>query len=395
MRVLIVCVLVSVALVECAPVNREELLQNIENAAQAEVSKAETEASEMQAEAGAEEKQIESNKNFANEMSSKVKQETTQLESMAAEEKQTIADAKAIEADAQATDVSDIKSQDQDAAAKSAEIQETAEAVDADLRTDIEQMRSVGIEGAKRVARAVKAAEKKASQQATLGQSQFPETTGSYKQQLKATEDEAQAMVSAAQNDKNEAQAAKEKVDSQLNEQGEMAKVGMQQLKKSEDQLHRDLNGHRDSDLEMDIQTKAEDIDAQGNSMAADDTESQESAMMAQTSSEDGASYNGVQPNFSDPTKLGESQTPTALEAAEMAAEVAVDKSSQLDTSAEYSTDDEATEAAAEYSTDESAATATGSVSDDYQAIGNDAEQLVAYQQNSLKEIEQIETPLQ
>lgn len=370
--VLIACVLVSLALVECAPVNREELLQNIESAAQAEVSKAETEASEMQAAADAEEKQIESNKNFADEMGKKVKHATDQLESMAAEEKQTIADAKAIETDAQTADVSDIESQDQDAVAKSSEIQQTAEAVDADLRSTMEEMRNVGIEGEKRVAKAVKAAEKKAAKQASLGQSQFPENTGSYRQQLKATEDEAHAMVSAAQNDKAAAQAAKEKVDSQLNEQGEMAKIGMQQLEKSEAQLHRDLNGHRDSDLERDIENKAEEI------------ESQQSATTEQTSSEDSSSSDGVQADFSAPTKLGESQNPSALEAAEMAAEVALDKSSQLDTSAEYSTDDEVEPQAA-----------TGSVSDNFQAIGDDAEQLVAYQKNSLKEIAQIEEPLQ
>merc|ERR1712146_721114 len=171
------------------------------------------------------------------------------------------------------------------------------------------------------------------------------------------------------------------------------AKIGMQQLEKSEAQLHRDLNGHRDSDLERDIENKAEEI------------ESQQSATTEQTSSEDSSSSDGVQADFSAPTKLGESQNPSALEAAEMAAEVALDKSSQLDTSAEYSTDDEvepqaatgSVDTSAEYSTDDEVEpqAATGSVSDNFQAIGDDAEQLVAYQKNSLKEIAQIEEPLQ
>ena len=50
--------------------------------------------------------------------------------------------------------------------------------------------------------------------------------------------------------------------DSELAQQANMAKTGMAQLRKAEAQLNRDLNGHRDAQLEADIESKAEDIES-------------------------------------------------------------------------------------------------------------------------------------
>ena len=49
-------------------------------------------------------------------------------------------------------------------------------------------------------------------------------------------------------------------LDQQAVEMNDMAKTGMQQLKKAETQLHRDLSGNKDSELEKDIETEVSDL---------------------------------------------------------------------------------------------------------------------------------------
>jgi hypothetical protein len=381
-RVCIAILVFAVAAVECAPINIDELLQNIESAATAEAKKDNSDAAEYMAVAEVENKQIESNKHFGEKMSEQLQSQTTQLDAMRADEKQTIKDAKEIDADAKSdSQVMGIEDADVDALTKSEEIQKTAESVDASLLSSIDELRNAKAEGAKKAAEAIKLAKKKAVEQASLlGESQFPQESGTNKQVLQNIEERAKTMVSIAEDNKQSAEKVEEEAKQQLKVQSQMAKEGLAQLKKSEEQLHRDLNGHRDTELEQDIEDKAEDIESQQG------------------------------------TRLGESQ-PTALEAAEMAAESAVD-TPQLDTSTEYNpatasreekierahklrhvarvalrAEHEAIPADLEKGGLQKALDAQGattstsgsqvsssSVSDDYQAIDKDAEQLVAYQ---------------
>jgi len=376
-RMKVVIALVAIACValytDAAPIDGDQLIQNIETAAEDEAMKAQTIAGQMEAQAQSEQETIEANKQFAGAMSSEIKADTMDLKEMKAEEQETIADAEAIKADVGTQDVQDIEAKDQDASQTSEMIQSTAEKLDDKLKAAIDKMEGVGIT-------------KKAKKVASLGERQdFPsvDESGSYQQQLQNVEEQAHEMVDQAEAAEKAAESKKQAADDTLARQANMAKTGMAQLKKAEAQLHRDLNGHRDAQLEGDIEQKAEDIEAQQ-------------------------------------TKLGESQTP--LEAAEAAAEAAMGNQEAAMPSepeeaaaADPYPEDYAAEpsmAAADFSGTASGeaapalrmpptstipaepAMATDSVSADYSTISSDADQLKSYQETSINEIKQIQEPL-
>merc|ERR1711907_714653 len=323
---------------ETAPINGEELLSNIENAAETEVNKAQETAERMQAQASAEEKQLEANKAFAVEMMSKVKDDTKSLESMSDKEQKTIEDAKGIEADVGTRDISDIQAKDADATQLSNEIQQTAEAVDNDLRADISQLKDVGVSKLK----------KTTSLGETVKHLQFPDDKSeSFRDRLTNVETEAKGMVDSAKEEAKQATMKKEELDSQLNSMNSEAKTGLKQLKQAETQLHRDLAGHRDAELENDIEQQVEAVDNQSVENVADGT-----------SALDAGSDDGTSPDFTP--KLGESP----LEAAEKAAEEAA----AMNDSPDSNVNNEGSQ---------------GTLA----AIEKDAEELVTYQKSSMNEI--------
>merc|ERR1712166_593399 len=331
MKLIALCVFAFAcySVIESAPV-REELLQNIEDAAESKVAKEESQAAKYNAQAETEEAQLAANEKFAQNLSEKVQSQNEKLALMSSDEKKTITDAKTIEDDTKSADTSDIEAKDMDAEDKSEEIQQTAEEVDTVLLASMKKMRAVGIEGE---LKAAKLAGKKAAQAFTkqkttkLGgdedgdgdeendeeendeeendkvfrSTKFPTIDkGTYKARLSAIEDDAHKMVDTSKADEQTAEQRVKKDEMSLNEMANMAATGMAQLKKSEARLHRDLNGNRDRQLEEDIEKKAKEIDGDNN-------------------------------------KLGENDDPLA--AAEEAAEAAddsADNESQLDTSASF-----------------------------------------------------------
>jgi len=392
--------------VQSAPLNGQELLHNIEEAAQTEVQTAQATASAMSAQADAEEAQLKSNRVFAGNMATEVSNDAKELDVMEDEEQKTIADAEAIEGDspADASSVQDIEQKDLDAEQKSQDIQSVAEKLDASLLAVEAKLKSVGIESQ----RAMKQAKAKAK--ASLGDSpEFEQVGGSFKSDLQAVEGEAQTMVQQAQKEAEAQTARKQELDEQAVEMNDMAKTGMQQLKKAETQLHRDLSGNKDSELEKDIETEAKLLETR--SVPAAETMSVDTQMQPLV---DAADTNSV--NFAAPVKkaLGESPLEAAMAAAEAAentaaptehTEVPQDRSQEFAAEAvdipapsfAGALDTMSAEKTADY-TGNSAPAQDGQFSSignsAAKAIEHDAEKLVTYQQNSINEIKQIREPL-
>lgn len=360
----------------------------------------------MSAQADAEEAQLKSNRVFAGNMATEVSNDAKELDVMEDEEQKTIADAEAIEGDspADASSVQDIEQKDLDAEQKSQDIQSVAEKLDASLLAVEAKLKSVGIESQ----RAMKQAKAKAK--ASLGDSpEFEQVGGSFKSDLQAVEGEAQTMVQQAQKEAEAQTARKQELDEQAVEMNDMAKTGMQQLKKAETQLHRDLSGNKDSELEKDIETEAKLLETR--SVPAAETMSVDTQMQPLV---DAADTNSV--NFAAPVKkaLGESPLEAAMAAAEAAentaaptehTEVPQDRSQEFAAEAvdipapsfAGALDTMSAEKTADY-TGNSAPAQDGQFSSignsAAKAIEHDAEKLVTYQQNSINEIKQIREPL-
>merc|ERR1719231_810496 len=440
--VLLACALVAV---QCAPLHGDELLQNIENAAQNEVDEMNAKTDDLNAQAKDEEAQIEANQQFAQDIADDVKKSTELLDKMNSQEEQTIADAEEMASDSEQgeSNVADIEQKDADSSQLSDDIQETAETVDKQLRGDIDQLTSAGVgkekamlgesnhpttvasQDQKNIA-ALKSKKKKA---AMLGESQ------DFKSELAAEEETAKAEVAEAQSGEEQAEQRKAQDDDALNQMNQMAHDGMEQLTKSESQLRRDLDGHRDSQLEQDIEAKAEEIEsleagapAAEESYTADDESVDEAPRATHTGTMSPA-------HFAAPTLLGENQEPMSLDDAMAQAEAASDEdeSSQAadeeesmaeydDETAQASSDDETAQASSDgadavnaaiaeaeaaageesapemeavQDAPESTATGTGTIDGDLKAIDQDAKELKSYQEQSLKEIAQIKEPLQ
>lgn len=435
MFVLLACALV---VVQCAPLHGEELIQNIENAAQNEVDQLNTKTDDLNAGAKDEEAQIESNQQFAQNMKDDVEKSTKLMDKMNSQEEQTIADAEAMAADSEQGDnnVADIEEKDADASQLSDDIQETAETVDKQLLADIDQLKEAGVGEAKAMLgessnrpstvasqdqKHLKSLKTK-KKAAMLGESQ------SFKAELAAEEETAKAEVAEAKASEEQAEERKAQDDDALNQMNQMAQDGFEQLTQSESTLRRDLGGHRDSQLEQDIEAKAEEIDslqvAPGatTAQAADEEESMSSDTVA-ASTRPAAT-------FAAPTLLGENQEPMSLDDAMAQAEAQAasdeDDTSQAADDSEESMaqyDDKTAQdpdgdtdqadavntaiaeaeaaAAAEESApemeaaQESTATGTGTIDGDLKAIDQDAKDLKSYQEESLKEIAKIKEPLQ
>merc|ERR1712166_734613 len=352
MKLIALCVFAFAcySVIESAPV-REELLQNIEDAAESKVAKEESQAANYNAQAETEEAQLASNEKFAQNLSEKVQSQNEKLALMSSDEKKTITDAKTIEDDTKSADTSDIEAKDMDAEDKSEEIQQTAEEVDTVLLASMKKMRAVGIEGE---LKAAKLAGKKAAQAFTkqkttkLGEdpdedgddeedddeengdedkvfrsTKFPTIDkGTYKARLSAIEDDAHKMVDTSKADEQTAEQRVKKDEMSLNEMANMAATGMAQLKKSEARLHRDLNGNRDRQLEEDIEKKAKEIDGDNNKLGENDDPLAAAEEAAEAADDD------ADESADDET------------AVETAADDSADDESQLDTSASFAQPD-------------------------------------------------------
>jgi len=373
MKFALVLALACVAASIAAPINQEELLQNIETAAEQEANEAHAVSERMEAQVSAEKQTIEANKAFAGEMSAEIRSDTMDLKEMTAMEQETIADADAIKADAASTDVQDIESKDADATKTSNDIQSVAENLDKKLLGAIDKMKDVGV--VKKV--------KKVKKVAQLGESNFAHISakGDFQERLQQTEDEARRMVDAGKEAVRMAQSEKEGVDQELTKEAGMAKAGMAQLRKAETQLHRDLNGHRDAQLEADIAAKAEDIE-QHHIKLGESQSPLESAMAAAE-----AAANEPAQNFeaAPATENYENYAAPAAGVPNLSGNVEAQPVEAMPAAQPM----EMPESAQSY-----AQSGDGAVANDYSAISSDADGLKSYQTQSLKEIEQIEKPL-
>jgi hypothetical protein len=464
MKAAIYCVLALVcmaAVVNSAPIHGDELLNNIEAAAQHEVEKDNTAADAANDAADADEKQIEANQEFAEQIESDVKKSTALLDQMSADEDKTIEDANAIAEDAESgseSKVADIESQDADATDLSNQIQDTAEEVDKQLLKDMDSLQGVGV-GKKAMLGETKDVARFPATNVPASSDQYHMRDGhgkhkkhgkhqhghghklgednDFKSELAAEEESAKAEVAEAKSAEQAAEDRKAKAEDALNQMNQMAHDGFKGLKDSEAQLHADLNGHKDANLESDIEKKAEEIE----SLEGAPTPDEEPMKMSS------ASF------MVPPVLLGESQDPMSLDEAMAQADSAadeVDSAEQDDTESsaaddqddtepqqmaagdtdEVTTAIEAAEAAAdEESTDTPAnpmaaeeedmaaqvqiednlaaeqddspemetasSTDSGTIASDLKAIDEDAKALKNYQQQSLKEISNIKDPLQ
>jgi len=348
---------------QSAPITgqQEQLLDNIQNAADDQAAQDEDKAEATNAAAKKVELQLESNQNFAQSMSQQVADDASVLEKMKADEKQSIKDARKIDSDAQAAtsdnmenEEEDMERLDADAENMSDEIQRDAEKLDKKLLDAKAKMKSVGISE-------------------ELGESQDPENDDpstaqdgnfnqdDYSDQLSQAESDAEDTVAQAQQDRQAAEDRKMAAEDKMSDLKQQASQGLKQLKKAEARLAMDLNGHTDTQLEHDIENKVADMEQ------------------------------AVERN----EELGESP----LEAAERQAEQASDDSDQSfdDSSSDPAIDDQADDnyEAPRMAAQDQQAMNQGEVSADLSAIESDAKQLEAYQKSSISEIEKIAKPLQ
>lgn len=372
-RSFLVALFLAAALVQSAPINGDQLLDNIEMAASVEADKANDAADQDNKNADQMEAQLKSNQQFAKKMTGKVMKDAKMLNDMKEMEQQTIDDARQIKGDAEninpdnvADDDQEIEQIDADAEKMSNKIQSTAEKLDNKLKGIENQMADAGVT------------------EEQLGESRDPDmqdpeldaqggadtTTHStsaeednhgdkFNAQLQAAEDQANSEVQDAKDNKNLAADRLASLNEKMEALKSEASDGMSRLKKAETRLSTDLNGHTDQQLESDIEEKAEDM---------------ETALSSRRE-----------------TTLGESP----LEAAEREAEEASsDDTEAIDTmdDTQDASDDTAFNAPQQQ---DQQAVDQGEVSADLSAIESDAQQLVAYQKQSIQEIKKIQAPLQ
>merc|ERR1712054_306567 len=212
---LVVLALALAVVAQSAPITgqQEQLLDNIQNAADDQAAQDEDKAEATNAAAKKVELQLESNQNFAQSMSQQVADDASVLEKMRAAEK---LDKKLLDAKA--------------------------------------KMKSVGISE-------------------ELGESQDPENDDpstaqdgnfnqdDYSDQLSQAESDAEDTVAQAQQDRQAAEDRKMAAEDKMSDLKQQASQGLKQLKKAEARLAMDLNGHTDTQLEKDIENKVADME--------------------------------------------------------------------------------------------------------------------------------------
>jgi hypothetical protein len=379
---LVIVALALAVVVNSAPISpeQENMLQNIEGAAQSQVSADEAKTAKANEEANKKQLQLKSNQNFAQEMSQKVTSDAEVLKTMKADEEKSIEDAEKIETDAEsasADQAQDIERLDQDAEGMSQEVQSDAEKLDKQLRAAEDKMKAVGISDneEKNLGEASDGGdtEDHSPDSGFDGGNDAPaaEPTGDYQMQLSQTEASAEQEVSKADADEKAAEARSSAVDSQLQTLKNQAKQGLQQLEKSEKRLTVDLNGHTDVQLEQDIENKAHDMEQ----AVERNAELGESPLQAaERAAEQAANGNDAQP-AAEPASYDPQPDPY--------------------TNSADPADEQNSYEAPEMPAQDQQAVDNGDVSADLSAIESDAKQLEAYQKSSITEIEKIAQPLQ
>jgi len=428
MRMLFV---VATCLLVCSmgQVDHEQLIENIRDAAEADIQKAEAHTAELNARAAAEEKVLSDNKQFAQEAIARGSEDVQTLDKMENQEHKGIEDSKEIESLSTSEPLyinaeKEMSAVDHDAESLSENIQSEGEEVDHSFKSLKKDLEDANVPRKAKLAMQTKK---------VLGASQDPTETNfkhnfepannamSFKEKIRKAESEANELVEKAEKQESEAEQQEKDTRIELNSLSDEAKTSYKQLTQSEARLEHDLASHKDLDLEKDIADKEADVEA--NSKKAKLGEAKSSSLQAavvaaeaqadsEAEAEQGvapmssAGTDGSEPADSDSTNSAEAEqgvTPMSTDGSEpddsdsTNADTNQDGSDSEETpvdGSDQSPDGAAPRAQQRRSVRPMSTAANDGISADLSAIDDDAMQLEQFQKNAVKEIEAIKKPL-